>query len=343
MKKFVKWSEVGNQNLYFVLKVQESEVKDDKIYDLVDKIFDSKCFGMDIEQVIRYIRIIFRDYTEKELKIQLVSGYDFKSVVIVDNEIMEYKMSKQLDVESENVSAKFEYDKVNGVNFSLTNNDYLINVLSEKDNIIGKTAREISNLTDMLNNFNMNFDIDEKLLIDIYKLFFGVYPDFTNKEDVDKTQSMMWLLNRQGICFDEAYFTTTSVGKPWSWAIETIVDRLMPFGKINGYDGNKIKIREQAYKTIESMGKIIGKYSENFEDKNSLLEKISIGSYIMARNTPNEICSTIVSKLVECSIEEATDIYEFLLRMNMAMEDDNPVEKYEELSRENQLVKTKEN
>lgn len=343
MKKFIKYSGGINQYVSFTLKVKELETKDDKIYDLIDKIFDSKSFGTDIEQVIRYIRIIFRDYTEKELNVELCSEYDYKSVTIVDNEIISYKMSKQLDIQLDKVSANFEYNKTNGVNFSLTNNDYLIDVLNEKNNIIDKTVNEMNDLKYMLSNLNMDLDRDEKLLIDIYKLFFGQYPDFTNKEDVDKAQSMMWLLNSQGIAFSEENFTTSSIGTPCSLSLEHMIDRIIPFGKIDGYEGDKPKIQEYAFNIIESMGKIVRKYSEDFEDINSLLEKISIGLYIMSRNTPDNICSNIVSKFADCSIEEATNIYEFLLRMNAAMEDDNPFEKYQELSREIPFIKKQQN
>lgn len=344
---FEKYIQDENYSLFFQIEVEESEVKDIVIYDLIDRIFDSKKFGDNVNKVVYYIRTIFRDYTEKYLRVEVSTQKQGHNTIVMTNQkVTKYEINKSLEVNVGNqVSFKFEYTDLTGIRISLNNSNNLINDLSlgkiNVNNIFDYEIETIRRLNNIKSTPGLYLGKDEKILIDIYKLFYNEYPDFSRIEDIYKTQSMMWLLYKEGIQLsDESGFSIRHSGKPWSDNIQNIIEHLIPFGKIYNYSGNKVKLNGETYKIIELMGKIIKAYGEFYEDKNLLLENISSISYIIDRciATNSKIEDIISTGYVKCNAEEIKEIYEFLQRMSTALTAEEPIKKYKELLLENQNI-----
>jgi len=151
----------------------------------------------------------------------------------------------------------------------------------------------------------------------------------------------MWLLYKEGINLeDEDGFTIRHTGKPWSFNIETIIDGLIPYGKIND-TFDSIKFKKESYNTIISMGQIIRRYIEKSKDQNLMLENISKISYIIDRCIPRiyETEDIMNTGYVDCNIDEIFDICTFLSALETSLLDEQPVEKYNNITEEQKQLK----
>lgn len=327
---FEKEVKKGNTNIYFDLEVTENKL--DKIP--LTYIFAEKNFGTNINELIYYIRVVFRDYTEQTLKVKMEDTKCKKYVKFVNKEVEKYEYKEKLN----DVTVNFTYGP-EGINLNIDNESSKKNIENEKiNNILTECLNNVKELNNIKNINIYEFTKEEKILIEIYRLFFNESPDFSKKEDINKAQSMMWLLYKEGIYLpEEEGFTIRHTGKVWSFNIESIIDRLIPYGKIND-SFDDIKLKKEAYNTIISMGQIIRRYIENKEEKT--LENISKISYIIDRCIPviYDVENIIETGYVDSNVD-VFDINMFLSNLEISLKDDKPVEKYNEISEEQKRLK----
>ena len=320
----------GNSYIHFILKVKENKMNKVPL----TYILNDKNFGTNINELIYYIRTIFRNYTEQTLKIEIEDTKCRKQVKFVNKEVEKYEYKEKLN----DVTVNFTYGP-EGVNLNIDNEHSKKNIENEKiNNLLTECLNSIKQLNNIKDIKINEFNKEEKILIEIYRLFFNESPDFSEKEDVNKAQSMMWLLYKEGIYLpDEDGFTIRHTGKVWSFNIESIIDRLIPYGKIND-NFDDIKLNKEAYNTIISMGQIIRRYIEN-KEKNTL-ENISKIAYIIDRCIPiiYDVENIIETGYVESNVD-VFDIIMFLSNLEIVLKDDKPVEKYNEISKEQKQLK----
>lgn len=89
------------------------------------------------------------------------------------------------------------------------------------------------------------------------------------------------------------------------------------------------------------MGQIIRRYIEKSEEQNLMLENISKISYIIDRCIPRiyEVEDIINTGYVESNIDEVFDICTFLSALESALLDEQPVEKYNNITEEQKRLK----
>ena len=87
-----------------------------------------------------------------------------------------------------------------------------------------------------LNNIAINKINNEILYIsEIYKLFYGKYPNYNSDNINIKIQNMIYVLYEYGINFvDEYHFSNINEKRiPVSSNINSLIDNVKPYGKIN--------------------------------------------------------------------------------------------------------------
>jgi len=321
-----------NSHIHFKLVVNESTMS---VVPLA-YILNNKNFGTNINELVYYIRTIFRNYSEEILIVEIENTKCRKQVKLIKKDVEKYKYKEKL----EDATINFTYSP-KGINFNIDNESYENNIDENASNILKECFKAINTLN---NNKNININVfskEQQILVEIYRLFFNESPDFSQKEDINKAQSMMWLLYKEGINLeDEDGFTIRHTGKPWSFNIETIIDGLIPYGKIND-TFDSIKFKKESYNTIISMGQIIRRYIEKSKDQNLMLENISKISYIIDRCIPRiyETEDIMNTGYVDCNIDEIFDICTFLSALETSLLDEQPVEKYNNITEEQKQLK----
>lgn len=169
-----------------------------------------------------------------------------------------------------------KYDKTNGIKIDYNNSE--IDIATYQDTILmSKKITEILEQIHYLKNIQpVKLDIEDKVLIAIYKLFYNENPDFSSKDINIKIQVMMSLLGEFGISLGENYrFRRWEKSKmPISFKLEEKVNKSYPLGEIKDIENNT-NLTKEYKKIIKIVGEIIRKTISNKQNKNEALITIS--------------------------------------------------------------------
>lgn len=320
----MKKIEETNFNIIVNLTVEEDNV-DKKDIDLLKKILNNASFGSDINKVFNYVRTIFRNYTEKELYIRIYfkdGQIDFK----VKNGDIKYYVRKEV-----NAYNKHSY-------FCFSDDEYKIKYMDQTidkkyhPNVVNELMTSNCKILEKMENYTPGLVKNEKELVNMYKLFYGIYPDFTNHEDEMKAQIMMWILYSKKINLDEfaiGDFTLRYTGIPYSCNLHKIIENIIPYGQTDNSIVNEIDKDNQK---ISNIGKIINNYIETHYDSYEILKKLGTISYIVNKYVPKyyEIGDILMQSDIEEDLVQELD--EFLKNMDTALSTDDPFETYQELT-----------
>lgn len=336
LTKFEKKVITENEQLYFEFygKPSEKDIDKEKLNTIIDNIFDTRCFNNNIEAVICYIRTILKKYNEKYLSVELkVFGTNqYKKIVIEDKKISEYKKTMLLKISnSEKLLITIDCNTNIGLSISIPNQPNSIDTLDTLDfiinfhlhhltinNITSSTFRTMKEINEMNLLSNLYFNKEEKNLIDIYQMFFAENPNFSDERVVFRTQAMMAILWEYNISLPNelGFHINDQEECPHlhSDNIQTVINYLAPFGEIKAYGGDQIAFNYKVNIMIIELGKIINEfcnyYCDNFEEKDSLLQNISIITHIIKNKLPKtiKIDDIITSKYVYCDSDLTKNI-----------------------------------
>ena len=321
----MKKIEEGNIfNIDVYLTVEEDNV-DKKDIDLLKKILNNVSFGSDINKVFNYVRTIFRNYTEKELYIRIRFNdgqIDFK----VKNGDIKYYERKEV-----NAYNKHSYFCFSDAEYKIK---YMDQTIDKKchSKVVSELMESNYKIIDKLENYTPGLVKNEKELISMYNLFYGVYPDFTNYEDEMKAQIMMWILYSKKINLDEfaiGDYTLRYTGIPYSCNLHKMIENIIPYGQT---DESIVDEFNNDNQKISDIGKIINSYIETHYDSYDILKKLGTISYIVNKYVPKyyEIGDILMQSDIEEDLVQELD--EFLKNMDISLEAENPFETYQELT-----------
>lgn len=163
-------------------------------------MIENKRFNSDLFMMTSYIRTIFRDFDEHILKIDLFeSKLNKTSIILKDGNIEHYSSVKTIFLNNKNIIVEIKKDENGKISFSINNNQ-TIECLDNMDEIGKLVTKELQKIKSIKNiNPKIKLDIYDRLLCQIYQLFYNEYPDFSSKYINRKVQSMMYLLNEYGV------------------------------------------------------------------------------------------------------------------------------------------------
>lgn len=343
-----KYAGNDKHDLFIHVDVEESKIKQET-YDLCNRVFDSnRAYNHgpqdQIEQYVDYIKTIFKDYKIKGMIVHIKSKNEYTMVTIKDNQVIKFEKRIVKDFGQLN----FVYNE-DGTKLYTDNNDF--NEIGNKSHVFNDLFNDSIKIISNINeNYKVVLDRDEGEVITAYEKFFGNYPDLSNEKDYSKVQSMVWLLDRSNLFFDNHFdFTIRYNGQPTSCKLKFITDRIVPFGQTDeslGVENKKLfnLFYSKNLDSIKNMGQIVTDYISRYKDPQEILDNIALTSYIKERMVTkyyetDDIVQASKGRLNEEQVEE---ILEFIGNLDEALLSDNPYETFKEFEKNNkEKVKTK--
>lgn len=225
---------------------------------------------------VRIIRTILRDCDEKFLSISYQDESESKIIKFDNSNLFLYEKCKSENKDEYFDGYNFKYEPLYGI--KLDYNNHKINSMNSTGiELFSKEMNDIMQEIHCLKNIKpIALDNDDKLLINIYKLFYNENPDFSSKDIDIKIQTMMSILEKFGISLENNYgFSICGKTKmPISLKLEQQIDKLYPIGKVNQIDED-IEIVSQYKKIIKVIGECVEKTITSSKNKNEALITIS--------------------------------------------------------------------
>lgn len=332
-----KYASNEHFDTFIHVNVEESTI-DNKIYDLCNRVFDSKIvYYKDnkdrIEQVINFIKTIFKDYNITGMIVHVKGKKSYTSVTIKNNRVINFEKIK----DEEMGKIGFIYGK-NGIKLECSNND--LNELSNYEEITKLFDKSMNTIVNINKNNDISLSLEERNVITMYKEFFGNYPDLSNIDEYNKVQPMMWLLTTK---LDDNMFGDYTVRyskNPKSCILRKIQDNIVPYGQTTKLDA--IKLSSDKIELINNMGSIVNDYISRYKSSQEILDNIATVSYIKNKMVTSfyEIDDIVSASKGEVNEEQVEEILEFLANLDTALNSPNPYETYKSLESGNK-IKTK--
>lgn len=248
--------EIVEENGSIFKLAYEGKIANNKIYvEKVEKKLDDFLTNLshsNMKRNIIFLRTILKDCEEQLLEVSYTEQNSCETINYKNTNI-NYYAKRSI---SNNYKLEIIYDIASGLNISCVNtvdNEKLIKYLNSAD-----ILELLKNLDDLANISSLKMDEDEKLLIEIYRLFYNENPDFSKKNISIKIQAMILILKNLGISLVEKYnFIIFRDGEyPHSLKLNQIIENLFPFGEIENFDKTN-KLDDKIQKKVRIMGKTL--------------------------------------------------------------------------------------
>lgn len=245
---------------------------------------------VDMVTNVRILATIFKNFNN--MKLEVFSHYNGVS------ENIRYKNDELLYYEKVIISkgCKFEYYNLNGIKFECDKHGSKV--------VISLLTEMVEQLYFLKQFKKYDLNTDDKILIEIYRLFYNENPDFSDKNINIKIQTMMSILVQFNISLSEYSFTLWKNSKiPTSEDLNMQINKLYSFGKIKNED-NYIVLSEEAKMVIKTVSKSLNELinnNENFLEKLMLISRIIyINRYRISLDTDIQE----IAKITEVSQED---------------------------------------
>ena len=253
--------------------VEKNNIDLVKVNSLLENYLEEKIKDYsDIPYIVSTIKTILKDFEEKNLCVSSVIKFEntekFYVVYYIDNQLNKYAVYQKPDFFNK---ALFDYQKNKILKFSVdletsTNYQQFFNYNSD--------------ILEKLKNVKVKeLDDEDKIICQVYKIFYNSYPDFMDIETWDKIQSMAVILNNFFITLNRSYFFKLENNKVISSYLKQQINNLVPFGLIEEID-EPITLNEEDVNKIKIIGEEIKKATDFEVDKlNTLSHLIHISHY----------------------------------------------------------------
>lgn len=245
---------------------------------------------IDMVTNVRILATIFKNFNN--MKLEVFSHYNgvSENIRYQNDELIYYER-----VIGSN-ECKFEYNNLSGFKFECD---------KQSSNVVISLLTEMVEQLYFLKQFKKyDLNTDDKILIEIYRLFYNENPDFSDKNINIKIQTMMLILVQFNISLSEYSFTLWKNSKiPTSEDLNMQINKLYSFGKIKGED-NYIVLSKEAKKVIKTVSESLNNLitsNENFLEKLMLISRIIyISRYRISFDTDIQE----IAKIAEVSQED---------------------------------------
>ncbi len=270
-----KWYEKNNAILEFTFNgyLEENDLPIEKIEILLDKCFERMPFYQNINLIMSWIQTILKDFKDDYLQLSLLDKNGKETKVEYKNKRLIYFETNE-EIEKGKTLNTIYTQPFNFhtcvINKGL-NKEELLEMYKEK---IKDALQQISDLEDIS---SINLTEKDKLICEIYQLFYGENPDFTDKDISIKMQTMFCILIQFNVSLDYGFDQVILDNKmPLSLQLQYDIDRLTPLGEINKIK-EPVKIAEHQKRKIEVVGEIVRKSTKNNLDNLIQLSTIIYG------------------------------------------------------------------
>lgn len=302
---------------------KEDNIDVTQINNRINDIFNTKNFGSEIDKIIYYVRMILNQYDEKSLIVEVKNLNDnyYSKINLNNKKVVEYKKIQSLKLrDSWKIQIEVKFNESDGFSIHIPNEFNSLNLLHSNEIYIGNIMSSSWELIKYINEMelldNMYFDDEEKILIDIYQMFFNENPDFSKEKTFGKIQSMMFILQKYNISLpnQDNFYMGDSQKYPTSQSVNTIIKRLGLFGKVDSYRGYPVHISLKNTNDIIKISKLVNEFCKNYDDKDKVLNNISSILYVIDNslsgaeindilNYPYNICDKETERSIICLLK----------------------------------------
>ncbi len=261
----------------------------DKIETLLDNFINNHRHNNMIENV-SIIRTILKDCEEKLLVIFYQDEKGSELVKYDNLNLILYEKSKREENNDYYDKYKIKYEPTSGIKLDYNSHETDITNYPDIELISKEITEIIKQIYYLKNTKAVMLDINDKELIEIYKLFYNENPNFSSKGINIKVQAMMSILAKFGISLYEDYgfILLGKVKMPISLNLEQRVNKLYPLGEISSTE-DSIKLADEPKKIIKIVGECIREAISNEQSQNEALITISkvihAGRYCLSSNS----------------------------------------------------------
>ena len=247
----------------------------DKIDALLEDFINNHRHNYMIENV-SIVRTILKDCEEKLLVIFYQDEKGSELVKYNNSNLILYERNKCEENSEHFDRYKIKYESPYGIKLDYNNHETDM-VDYPGIELVSKEITEIIGQIYYLKNAKaIVLDIDDKAIIEIYKLFYNENPDFSSKDINIKIQTMMSILAEFGIYLGDDYgFSLWKKAKmPISFNLEQRVNKLYPLGEVRSLE-DSVKLAEDPKKIIKIVGETIRETISNEQNQSEALITIS--------------------------------------------------------------------
>lgn len=256
-----KWYEKNNSVLEFTFNgyLEENDLSIEKMEILLDKCFESMPVYQNINLIMTWIQTILKDFKADDLQLSLLDKNGKETKV-------KYKNKKLVYFEQ---NEEIERDKTLNTTYSLPHNFHTcilgkdLNKEKSLETYKEKIKDALQQISDLEDISSINLTDKDKIMCEIYQLFYGKNPDFTNKDISIRMQTMLCILIQFNVNLDYGFDQVILENKmPLSLQLQYDIDRLTPLGEINKIK-EPVKIAEYQKRKIKVVGEIVRKSTKN--------------------------------------------------------------------------------
>ena len=232
----------------------------EKLNQIIEQYFENLNYYDDTIRIISCIRTIFKDFDESYLEVSLSEEEKEISILYIDKLLFKYE-------ESNKKGANIRYMIGRTI-------DYYDNGIEQFNHgIIDSSLNKIKYLKQLESIDGLKITCHDKILYQVYKLFYGEVPDFKIPSINIKFQMMLLILEEFGISFNYDFYKNKK-NYPVSFEVTEFVNKMKLFGDIEEKD-----ILSQENKNIVQ---IVGKNINEFinDQENSLETLIKLGTFL---------------------------------------------------------------
>ena len=234
--KFVYDRLISKKNFSFEVHfegVNNSGTENILVRETCDKYFDKIDINRDITKIIGDIRTLFRNFNEEKLVISFLKKKEYSYKICYDNKILVSYQNNFLD---NDCKFNFGYEKNDNSMFfnTIDNNEYNTNSNKFIDIYIQK-LKELN----LLKNISINNLPYELLYInELYKLFYGRYPNYNSDNIIVKIQNIVYILCEYGLYLPNSYFFSNNNDNkiPLCENLTSLIKDAVPYGMISSCD-----------------------------------------------------------------------------------------------------------
>ena len=247
-----------NKLLYFIFSGSEKKENIDyeKLNQIIDQCFENLQYCDDMIRNISRIRTIFKDFDESYLEIHLFEGENKIIILYVNKLLFRYEETNEKGV-------NIRYTIGKGISYFDNNFE------PYTSGIIDCSINKIEYLKKLESVNSLKITYKDKILYQVYKLFYGETPDFSASSINVKFQMMLLILEEFGISFDYD-FNKGRRDYPVSFEVTEFVNKMKLFGEIE----DDVDLSEENKRIIQLVGNNINEYINNQDEPLKVLIKL---------------------------------------------------------------------
>lgn len=275
--KITKFREYKNGTC-FGLKfdgIEHNVYDKEKINKLIDMFLDKDSLHSNMVNNIACIRTLLKALEEISLIVEYNDSDSYEVVKYANKSLYYFKFTNH-NRENNNY-IEIEYKSSRGLTFSLSNVEGKSLLDSQQMTITKEKFNKIMDYIESLSKVeSVSLDNESKMIIEIYILFYGENPDFTEEDINIKFQTMMSILAQFNGYFDDVYNFNLTEKMPESQELLQIVNKLFPVS-LEEIDFNESPIEFSSNKKeiIKIVGEAIRKSIDKETDMNEALITMS--------------------------------------------------------------------